>query len=88
MDRCLLDTSALSDIIQPAAKRSPHVAQHLRSYLRAHGRVTISEISCYEVLRGLRKKHATMQIKRFEEFCQRSELLPITYAVLDRAASL
>jgi tRNA(fMet)-specific endonuclease VapC len=88
MDRCLLDTSAVSDVIRPPSKRLPAVAKHLKRYLHAHGRFTFSEVSCYEVLRGLRKKHATEQLQRFAEFCQHAELLPVSYDVLDRAASL
>jgi tRNA(fMet)-specific endonuclease VapC len=88
MDRCLLDTSALSDVIRPQSRRLPSVAKHLKQYLRAHGRFTFSEVSCYETLRGLRKKHATAQLQHFAEFCRHAELLPVSYDVLDRAASL
>lgn len=88
MDRSLLDTSALSDVIQPEAKRSAAVAHNLVQYLRSHGRLTLSEISCYEILRGLRKKLAVVQEKQFIEFCKRSELLPVNFDVLDRAALL
>jgi tRNA(fMet)-specific endonuclease VapC len=88
MDRCLLDTTALSDVIRPAHKRDPNVAKNLKQYLRAHGRFTFSEVSCYEVLRGLRKKRAANQIRQFTEFCAHAELLPVTYEVLDRAATL
>jgi predicted nucleic acid-binding protein len=88
MDRHLLDTSALSDVLQPPAKRSPNVAQHVKQYLRAHGHFTFSEISCYEVLRGLRKKRASTQEQRFIDFCGNSELLPVDFRALDRAATL
>ncbi len=88
MDRCLLDTSAVSDVIRPADKRLPSVAKHLKQYLRSHGRFTYSEVSCYEVLRGLRKKRAAKQIRQFVEFCGHSELIPVSYDVLDRAATL
>jgi tRNA(fMet)-specific endonuclease VapC len=79
MDRCLLDTSALSDVISPSVKRRPSVAKHLKQYLRAQGRLTFSEISCFEVLRGLRKKRAAIQLERFAEFCRHSELLPVKW---------
>jgi predicted nucleic acid-binding protein len=88
MDRCLLDTSTLSDVIRPASKRPATVARHLKAYLRAQGRLTISEMSCYEVLRGLRKKGASVQERQFVQFCQHVELLPVDFAVLDRAATL
>lgn len=88
MDRSLLDTSTLSDVIAPHAKRPPAVAAHLKQYLSEHGQLTFSHISCYEILRGLRKKRAVEQLQRFATFCQHSELLPVTYDVLDRAAEL
>lgn len=88
MDRCLLDTSALSDVILPANRRLPVVARKLAGYLRSHRRLTFSEVSCYEVLRGLRKKMAATQEQQFLQFCTRCELVPINYDVLDRAASL
>jgi tRNA(fMet)-specific endonuclease VapC len=83
MDRSLLDTSTLSDVISPQAKRLPAVATHLKLYLLEHGRLTFSQISSYEILRGLRKKRAVVQLARFAIFCDRSELLPVTYEVLD-----
>jgi tRNA(fMet)-specific endonuclease VapC len=88
MDRCLLDTSTLSDIIKPNFSRKPSVATSLKQYLRSHGRLTFSEISCYEILRGLRKKRALTQIQRFEEFRLRADVLSLSYQILDRAASL
>jgi tRNA(fMet)-specific endonuclease VapC len=88
MDRCLLDTSALSDVILPTSRRTPAVARNLADYLRSHRRLTFSEVSCYEVLRGLRKKMALAQEQQFIQFCTHSELVPISYDVLDRAASL
>ncbi|MEX0978053.1 MAG: type II toxin-antitoxin system VapC family toxin [Pirellulales bacterium] len=88
MDRSLLDTSTLSDVIAPTAKRRPAVTDHLQRYLAEHGRLTFSQISCYEILRGLRKKRAAAQIERFATFCKHSELVPVAYDVLDRAAQL
>jgi tRNA(fMet)-specific endonuclease VapC len=88
MDRSLLDTSTLSDVIAPRAKRPAAVAAHVAKYLSEHGRLTYSQISCYEILRGLRKKGAATQLQRFATFCQNSELLSVSYEVLDRAAEL
>lgn len=88
MDHCLLDTSALSDVMEPRTTRAAVVSNHLRAYLRANRTLTFSEISCFEILRGLRKKNATTQLRNFGRFCAHSELLPITYPVLDQAAGL
>ena len=35
---------------------------------------TLSEMSCFEILRGLRKKGAAEQEQRFKEFCDPGEL--------------
>jgi tRNA(fMet)-specific endonuclease VapC len=88
MELSLFDTSAISDVIAPQAKRSLVVASHLIRYLAEHNRLTFSQISCYEILRGLRKKSALRQLERFADFCRHSDLLPVTYAVLDLAAEL
>lgn len=88
MDACAIDTSTLSDVLRPANRRSSVVTAHSRQYLRAHSHLSFSELSCYEVIRGFRKSNATAQLSRFEAFCQHAELLPVTYEILDRAASL
>ncbi|MBX3412978.1 MAG: PIN domain-containing protein [Pirellulales bacterium] len=66
----------------------PTTEARSKQYLRSHGRFTFSHISCFEILRGLRKRHAPQRIDRFTQFCQRSELLPVTYEVIDLAATL
>ncbi|HEY5311877.1 MAG TPA: PIN domain-containing protein [Pirellulales bacterium] len=88
MDRCLLDTSTLSDVIDLPAKRSARVAKWSKSYLRAHGHFAFSDVSSYEILRGLRKKQAQVQEQRFQVFCRHCERLPVTAEVFDRAATL
>jgi tRNA(fMet)-specific endonuclease VapC len=88
MDRYLFDTSAVSDFIQPESKRLRSVVIHLRRYLRARSRLTFSEMTYFEVLRGLLKKNARAQTQHFHELCDRSELLPVTFEVFDRAAHL
>lgn len=88
MDRSLLDTSTLSDVIDLPNKRLPRVARQSKAYLREHGHFSFSEISRYEILRGLRKKQAHAQEERFQIFCQHCERLPVTADVLDRAATL
>jgi tRNA(fMet)-specific endonuclease VapC len=88
MDRCLLDTSIVSEIAQPSHRRSPKVVSRFRQYLCAHGRPTFSEMTYYEVSRGLRKKAAQSQERHFTQFCLHAELLPVGREVFDRAASL
>jgi predicted nucleic acid-binding protein len=88
MDRILLDTSALSDVMRPTSQRLPAVARHAVQYLRSQGKLSFSEITCYEVLRGLYRKQAVKQLANFEVLCERSEILGVDRDVLDRAARL
>jgi tRNA(fMet)-specific endonuclease VapC len=42
----------------------------------------------YEILRGLHAKRAISQLAAFEQFCALNEVLPITDAIIARAASI
>ena len=42
----------------------------------------------YEILRGLKELRADAQLARFHVFCGQSVILPISDAILDRAADL
>lgn len=88
MTGALFDTSALSDIMRPPSKRPASVSRQFRDYLRTKAKVTLSQITCYEVTRGLLKKRALVQLQHFDEFCSRCELLPVTADVLRQAAKL
>lgn len=88
MAGALFDTSALSDVMQPLAKRDANVSWHLREYLRSKEVITFSQITWYEVARGLLKKRAIVQLRRFDEFCSRCKLLPVNLDVLRQAATL
>lgn len=88
MERVLCDTNVLSEAMLPPNRRGLTFERNLRTYLRSQGRLTFSEISSYEILRGLYHKGAVRQLANFREFVRRSELLPVTFAVLERAAEL
>jgi tRNA(fMet)-specific endonuclease VapC len=81
----LLDTDSLSEVMKA---RDAEVARHAREYLAAHGQFSFSIITRYEILRGLKAKGATQQELAFEERCLRSAVLPLTDAIVVRAASL
>lgn len=81
----LLDTDIPSEILK---QRDPKVIQRATAYFQAHGQFAFSAFTRYEVVRGLKAKNASTQLARFETFCQNSLVLPITDAVLDRAAEL
>jgi tRNA(fMet)-specific endonuclease VapC len=80
----LLDTDILSELL----KQHPLVVQRVRAYLAVHERLAFSIITRYELLRGLKAKHAQAQEAAFTLLCQASLILPLTDQVVDRAATL
>ena len=78
----VLDTDTLSAIM----RQDPTVIPKARTYLLQHSQFTLSIITRYEILRGLKAKHATKQVVNFDRFCERSRTLPITDEVVVRAA--
>jgi len=84
MDAAMLDTDTLNEVLK---RRNPQVVRHAADYLLQRRQFAISAITRYELLRGLKEKGAIAQIVRFDQFCQRSRILPINDSVLDRAFS-
>ncbi len=85
MDAALLDTDILNEVLK---QKNDVVVRRASSYLKEHGQFAIGALSRYEVIRGLRDANATAQLSRFAKFCQNTLVLPVTDAVLDRAAEL
>ena len=81
----LLDTDTLSEIMRA---RNESVRRRAAEYLATHRRFTFSIITRYEILRGLRAKGAERQIAAFEARCRESDVLPLTDAVVTRAADI
>ncbi|MFY9225398.1 MAG: type II toxin-antitoxin system VapC family toxin [Blastocatellia bacterium] len=84
MSKALLDTDILSNIM----RNNPSVTAKAKNYLRIHGKFTISIITRYEILRGLKAKLATTQIVNFNKFCLISEILPISDSIILRASDI
>jgi tRNA(fMet)-specific endonuclease VapC len=80
----VLDTDILSELL----KQHPLVLQRVRAYLAEHEQLAFSIITRYELLRGLKAKHAQTQEAAFTLLCQASLILPLTDEVVDRAATL
>jgi tRNA(fMet)-specific endonuclease VapC len=85
MTPALLDTDILSEVLK---QRDPRVVAQAATYLEMHGQFAFSALTRYEIVRGLRDRDAAAQLRRFEEFCQHSVVLPINDEVLLRAADL
>ena len=82
--RFILDTDILSLLMR---KNAPVLAR-AGAYLSEHRQFTISIITRYEILRGLKAKRATAQLAAFDSFCTNNEVLPISDQVIVRAADI
>jgi tRNA(fMet)-specific endonuclease VapC len=80
----LLDTDILSALMRQDAA----VTVKAQAYLVEHQRFTLSIITRYEVVRGLKAKGATKQEKAFDRFCARNEVLPLTEDAIIKAAEI
>ena len=80
----LLDT----DILSAVMRQHPAAVVHARAYLRVYQRLTFSIITRYEILRGLHAKKATAQLAAFDRLCNVSTVLPLTDAIVIRAANI
>ena len=85
MSNVILDTDILSSLMRGNAD----VIMKARDYLRTHPRLTISIITRYEILRGLKAKTAVKQERAFERFSAMSlVVLPVTETVIFQAAEI
>lgn len=75
MKQALLDTDVLSLYLRQG---DAGVVAHCRRYLRAHGHLTISILTYYEIVSGLSHKDARKQLAAFHRFTARNIVLPIT----------
>jgi len=85
MEPALLDTDTLSEVMKG---QDAQVQDHARQYLATFGTFTFSLMTRYEVLRGLKVRNAVRQLARFEQQCRRSHVLPLTDAIIVRAAEI
>ena len=82
--KTMLDTDVLSGLM----RKAPAALKRARTYLTDHRQLTISLITRFEILRGLKAKRATAQLAAFDSFCKSNEVLPITDQIIVRAADI
>lgn len=72
--KTLLDTDVLSGLM----RKTPAALDRARLYLADHRQLTISLVTRFEILRGLKAKRATAQLAEFDS------LYPTSFAFLFR----
>lgn len=84
MNKAVLDTDTLSAIMRQEAT----ALSQAHTYLSFFSQLTVSIITRFEILRGLNAKNATSRLAAFNAMCQSMEVLPLTDAVVVRAADV
>lgn len=74
MDRALLDTDILSELMR---RRNAHVVNHAAAYRREFGRLTITTLSIVEIVKGLVKAGRDSKIDAFLRFAGDHEVLTL-----------
>lgn len=82
--KVLLDSDTLSFYF----KKYPKVVTNAQSYLHQHQIFTFSAISRFEILRGMKVRGATAQLKFFDVFCRQNEIIALNDEIIVRAADI
>lgn len=80
----MVDTDTLSFILrgqEPVLTKS-------RAYVRDYGKLAISVLTCYEILRGLIYAGATTKLTAFETFLRANHVFTLDLAVCRKAAEI
>jgi tRNA(fMet)-specific endonuclease VapC len=85
MDESLLDTDLLSEVLKG---KDAQVLANARRYLSEHQRLAFSDITLYEIVRGMRDTRAVRQLASFLKTVDTSNVFPVSRQVLLRAADL
>lgn len=84
MRESLLDTSILISFL----KGKQNVVTKVEDYLERFNRISLSVITYYEILRGLRYLGNERKIRSFEELIDTSELITVDRAIITRASEI
>lgn len=84
MNPSLIDTDILSYFL----KGEKEVVRHFELYLNDFSKITVSEITYFEILSGLTFKGATKQIEAFEKFISTCEVLKLSTLSIRTSANI
>ena len=80
----LLDTDILSALLRP----HPNAMTRAQDYILEHVQLNISIITRFEVLRGLKTRDARSQLRTFEDFCTKHNVLELSDEIVVRASDI
>ena len=82
--KVLLDSDTLSFYF----KKYPKVVANAQNYLQQHQIFTFSALSRFEILRGMKVRGATAQLKFFDLFCRQNEIIELNDPTIVLAADI
>ena len=77
-----------SDTLSLFRRRDLQVSRYAWREITQQGHLTFSELTYYEITRGLKAKGAHVQLADFEQFCLAHHILPFTHQASIIAADL
>ncbi len=84
MRKSLLDTSILIAFLRGNEK----VVAKVEAYLDEFDMLSLSIITCYEILRGLKYIGNRRKLESFEELMDKSEIIMLDREIIDRASEI
>jgi tRNA(fMet)-specific endonuclease VapC len=84
MRKSLLDTNILTAFL----KGNQKVVSNISAYLDEFPVLTISVITYYEIIRGLKAINSINKLKTFQSLVEKSEIENINKAIMDRATDI
>lgn len=84
MRKSILDTN----IVTAFLKDNPKVVNKVSDYLDEHDKLTISIITYYEILRGLKEIKNKKKLDLFYEMVESTEIIIFTVEVMDKASDI
>ena len=85
MSPMLLDSDSVSEILK---QKDQTVIRNALRYERLIGPISFSAVTRYEINRGYKQLGSGKQVAKFESFCSKCVVVPVTDEIWDRAADL
>ncbi|MCF8077198.1 MAG: type II toxin-antitoxin system VapC family toxin [Desulfotignum sp.] len=84
MKKALVDTNIISAFM----RGNPSVIQKVEKYLRFHKTLSVSVITYYEIIRGLKATSNINKLQAFETFMSACEILNLDSLTAEKAAEI
>ena len=84
MKMALLDTNIVSVFM----RGNPQVIRKIEEYLERHDTLTISIITYYEIMRGIKALSSETKVKAFHEFMSVCDIEELDLLIAEKAADI